>query len=164
MYSTRPHLSPVIFIQAMADQTGWNATPHQPPLPNRAQRPLSPSYNPSSSLPATPTLDSNTLLVRLQYQEQLCAQMVREKRAMEEEFGRQRKSFMSQMVVSEQTYEANKNRFIEQIKSLEDKLLRNNEEIVSIQQKAQIRDSKTREAFDADRVKYEEEISSLKQG
>ena len=83
---------------------------------------------------------------------------------MEEEFGRQRKSFMSQMVGLEQTFDVSKNKYVDQIKSLEEKLLRNNEEIVSIQQKAQMRDSKTREAFDADRVKYEEEISSLKHG
>lgn len=82
---------------------------------------------------------------------------------MEEEFGRQRKSFMSQMTGLEQTHEASKNKLHEQIRSLEEKLLRNNEEMVSIQQKAQMRDNKTREAFDADRVKYEEEISSLKQ-
>lgn len=83
---------------------------------------------------------------------------------MDEEFGRQRKAFMSQMMGFEQQLEANKSKYVEQIRSLEEKLLRNNEEMVSLQQKAQIRDNKTREAFDEDRVKYEEEIASLKQG
>lgn len=71
---------------------------------------------------------------------------------------------MSQMMGFEQTLEASKNKYQEQIRSLEEKLLRNNEEMVSLQQKAQIRDNKTREAFDVDRVKYEEEIASLKLG
>ena len=149
----------------MAEQGGGrNTFPQQSLQPNMLTRPLSPSYNPASSLPATPTLDPNTLLVRLQYQEQLCAQVIKEKRATEEEFGRQRKTFMSQMMGFEQTLEASKNKYQEQIRSLEEKLLRNNEEMVSLQQKAQIRDNKTREAFDVDRVKYEEEIASLKLG
>ncbi|KAL5477099.1 hypothetical protein EMCRGX_G023844 [Ephydatia muelleri] len=149
--------------KAMADQAGRTGFQQQSLQPNKLSRPLSPAYNPASSLPTTPTLDTNALLVRLQYQEQLCAQTMKEKRAMDEEFGRQRKAFMSQMMGFEQQLEANKSKYVEQIRSLEEKLLRNNEEMVSLQQKAQIRDNKTREAFDEDRVKYEEEIASLKQ-
>ena len=45
--------------------------------------------------------DTSTSQLRMRYLEQMVARLDREKKAMEEEFGRQRKKFMKEMVQAE---------------------------------------------------------------
>ena len=85
-------------------------------------------------------------------------------RAKEEEFGRQRKKFMNQMmekeaevVLARQTVE----KFSNEVQELSTQLLQRDEELKNIGMAVQLTDASSREAFDVDRVKYEEEIASL---
>ena len=106
------------------------------------------------------------LPLRVQYLESLCVTLQKEKRGMEEEFGRQRKKFMNHMVEMEAEATLTKKtmeKLSNEVRELSTQLLNRDEEIKNIAMAAQLTEAGTREAFDADRVKYEEELASLRQ-
>ena len=83
---------------------------------------------------------------------------------MEEDFGRQRKSFMNQMAqcdgeLSRSKHSADK--LGKEVQELSKVLLKKEEELQNVTIAAGITEATIRERFDADRVKYEEEIASL---
>ena len=90
----------------------------------------------------------------------------REKEQLEGEFGRQRKMFMNhvteldnQISLSKQT----NTKLSEEVRDLSTQLLYKDEELKSVTAASKMTDAQNREAFDVDRVKYEEEIASLRQ-
>ncbi len=101
------------------------------------------------------------LSVRMHKLEHRCAKLTKERADMEEMFGRQRKAFMNQMSHTEKQLTMCKSRIDSYEK--ESRLLK-----VEVEEKEKqltesaIRAANIRENFDADRVKYEEEIASLK--
>jgi len=102
-----------------------------------------------------------TVAFRIQALEQLCDQLNKERGEMEEMFGRQRKTFMNQMSLTEKQLTTCKAR----IDSYEKEVHSLKEEIADMEKQltdSAIRAAGIRESFDADRVKYEEEIASLK--
>ena len=120
----------------------------------------------------------STLALRLKYLESIVSRLTAEKKGMEEEFGRQRKRFMEQMISSEGEREGERESKVkplfkgemkkfkeilkknkQQIESLNVNLLQKDEEMNSM---AKTMNASLRETFDSDRVKYEEEISILK--
>ena len=121
--------------------------------------------SPHQSLPAGGGSGVN-LPLRVQYLESLCVTLQKEKRGMEEEFGRQRKKFMNHMMEMEAEATLTKKtmeKLSNEIRELSTQLLNRDEEVKSIAMAAQLTEAGTREAFDADRVKYEEELASLRQ-
>lgn len=85
---------------------------------------------------------------------------------MEEEFGRQRKKFMNHMVEVEAEATLTKKtleKLSNEVRELSTQLLIRDEEVKNISMAAQLAEAGNREAFDADRVKYEEELASLRQ-
>lgn len=106
------------------------------------------------------------LPLRVQYLESLCVTLQKEKRGMEEEFGRQRKKFMNHMVEVEAEATLTKKtleKLSNEVRELSTQLLIRDEEVKNISMAAQLAEAGNREAFDADRVKYEEELASLRQ-
>ena len=90
----------------------------------------------------------------------------REKDEREEEFGRQRKVFMNHMTELDNEISLTKQKNLklsEEVRDLSTQLLYKDEELKSIAAASKITEAQHREAFDADRVKYEEEIASLRQ-
>ena len=120
----------------------------------------------TTTLPGgTPPNADNTLL-RLHYLEQLCGTLTKEKKTIENNFGRQRKKFMNHILQSDATIaKANSNNesLSNEVRELSTQLLLKDEEVKDIRMASKIMESQAKEAFDADRVKYEEEIASLRQ-
>lgn len=84
---------------------------------------------------------------------------------MEEDFGRQRKSFMNQMAQCDakvSQYKHNLDKYSKEVQELSRVVLRKEEELQNVTIAAGITEATIRETFDADRVKYEEEIASLR--
>lgn len=84
---------------------------------------------------------------------------------MEEEFGRQRKKFMNNMIQMEAELNLQKQtveKFSNEVRELSTQLLSRDEELNNLQMVSRLSDSSVREMFDAERVKYEEEIASLR--
>lgn len=116
--------------------------------------------------PAAPNPTSTSPHLRIHYLEQLCMTLRREKEQLEGEFGRQRKMFMNhvteldnQISLSKQT----NTKLSEEVRDLSTQLLYKDEELKSVTAASKMTDAQNREAFDVDRVKYEEEIASLRQ-
>ena len=102
-----------------------------------------------------------TVALRIQALEQLCATLSKERGKMEEMFGRQRKTFMNQMSLTEKqlsTCKARIDSYEREVRSLREEI----EDMEKQLTESAIRAAGIRESFDADRVKYEEEIASLK--
>lgn len=85
---------------------------------------------------------------------------------MQEDFGRQRKQFMKQMMqledelnLSRQTVE----KFSSEVQELSTQLLYRDEELKTLQMAAHLTEQSSREAHDMDRTKYNEEIASIRQ-
>ena len=116
--------------------------------------------------PAALNPTSTSPHLRIHYLEQLCMTLRREKEQLEGEFGRQRKMFMNhvteldnQISLSKQT----NTKLSEEVRDLSTQLLYKDEELKSVTAASKMTDAQNREAFDVDRVKYEEEIASLRQ-
>lgn len=106
----------------------------------------------------------STLAAKVQYLEKLCGKLTREKSEMEEGFGRQRKSFMNQMAHSDAQLTLCKHtadKYSREVQELSKLMLVKDEELKNVTIAAGITEATLRERFDADRVKYEEEIASL---
>ncbi|CAI8023275.1 Rab GTPase-binding effector protein 1 [Geodia barretti] len=105
----------------------------------------------------------HTLALRLQHLESLCQDLQREKNVMEDQFGLQRRKFMNLMVEKDEELSQMK-RSVEQLSSelqrCQQQLRDREEELRGTITKA--RESAMREAFDADRIIYEEEIATLR--
>ena len=124
----------------------------------------SPVQTTTPVVPPNPTSTSPHL--RIHYLEQLCITLRREKEQLEGEFGRQRKMFMNQMMeLDNQTslYKQSNSKLSEEVRELSTQLLYRDEELKSVTAASKMADAQNREAFDVDRVKYEEEIASLRQ-
>ena len=117
-------------------------------------------------VPSVPNPTSSSPHLRIHYLEQLCMTLRREKEQLEGEFGRQRKMFMNHMTELENeislTKQTNK-KLSEEVRELSTQLLYRDEELKSVTTSSKMADAQNREAFDVDRVKYEEEIASLRQ-
>ena len=134
----------------MAPQSG------SPTMPTVTPGVVPPAPNPTSTSPH----------LRVHYLEQLCMTLRREKEQLEGEFGRQRKMFMKHMTeLDSQISLANQTntKLSEEIRELSTQLLYRDEELKSVSAASKMADAQNREAFDVDRVKYEEEIASLRQ-
>lgn len=104
-------------------------------------------------------------MLRVQYLESVCGSLQREKKGMEEEFGRQRKKFMNNMIQMEAELNLQKQtveKFSNEVRELSTQLLTRDEELNNLQMVSRLSDSSVREMFDVERVKYEEEIASLR--
>ena len=102
-----------------------------------------------------------SLVLRVQALELLCGKLKKERADMEEMFGRQRKAFMNQMSHTDAQLSVCKSRidsYEKQVRGLKGEV----EEKEKALTESAIRAANIREQFDADRVKYEEEIASLK--
>lgn len=124
-----------------------------------------PLGGPTQSLAAaSPGGSSNTLALRMRHLEELCGKLSREKSEMAEEFGRQRKSFMNQMAHCEgelSLYKHTAEKYTKEVQELSEVVLNKDEELQNVTIAAGITEATIRERFDADRIKYEEEIASL---
>jgi hypothetical protein len=92
--------------------------------------------------------------------------LTREKEQLEGEFGRQRKMFMNHMTEQDNKIsvaEQMNKKLSEEVRELSTQLLYRDEELKSVTTTSKMADAQNREAFDVDRVKYEEEIASLRQ-
>ena len=92
--------------------------------------------------------------------------MRREKEQSEVEFGRQRKMFMNHMTEVDNELSLAKQtnmKLSDEVRELSTQLLYKDEELKSVAAASKMTQAQYREAFDADRVKYEEEIASLRQ-
>lgn len=101
----------------------------------------------------------------MQYLESLCGNLQREKKAMEEEFGRQRKKFMNNMIESEGELNLSKQsveKLSMEVRELSTQLLARDEELNDLKEITKVSDSNLQERFDVERVKYEEEIALLR--
>ena len=119
----------------------------------------------TASLGAPRSLPTENLALRVQYLESVCGSLQREKKGMEEEFGRQRKKFMNNMIQMEAELNLQKQtveKFSNEVRELSTQLLTRDEELNNLQMVSRLSDSSVREMFDAERVKYEEEIASLR--
>jgi hypothetical protein len=124
---------------------------------------------PSFGQPYTPVTTSpagspNTMVLRVKYLEELCGKLSQEKSKMEEGFGRQRKSFMNQMAECDgelSRYRHSVEKYKAEVQELSSAVLKKDEELQNVTITAGITEATIRERFDADRIKYEEEIASL---
>lgn len=106
-----------------------------------------------------------TLEIRVKHLEQLCGKLSREKAEMEEGFGRQRKSFMNQMAQTDAKLSLCKHtidKYAKEVEELSKQVLAKDEELQNVTIAAGITEATIRERFDAEKVKYEEEIASLR--
>lgn len=123
-----------------------------------------------------------TNTARVQQLESLCRDLKKEKNVMEEQFGQQRKKFMNLMVQKDEELNAvqkSVEKFSNEIKQLRQQLKLKDEEvsgdveeaivchclsaqILSTKEATKVKEAENREAFDVDRIKYEEEIASLR--
>ncbi len=108
---------------------------------------------------------SAPLQLHLKHLEQLCSKLNQGKKKVEEDFGRQRKSFMNhmghleaQLTLCKQTVD----KYGQEIRELSKQVLYKDEELNNVSIAAGITEATIRERFDEDRVKYEEEIASLR--
>ena len=109
--------------------------------------------------------EGENLVLRMQYLESLCGSLHREKKAMEDEFGRQRKKFMNNMIEKEAELNMARQReekLSMEVRELSTQLLARDEELNNLKMTAKLSDSHLQERFDVERVKYEEEIASLR--
>ena len=109
--------------------------------------------------------EGGNLVLRMQYLESLCGNLQREKRAMEEEFGRQRKKFMNNMIEKEgelNLAKQSEEKLSMEVRELSTQLLARDEELNHLKMTAKLSDSYLQERFDVERVKYEEEIALLR--
>ena len=84
---------------------------------------------------------------------------------MEEEFGRQRKKFMNNMIESEGELNLSKQsveKLSMEVRELSTQLLARDEELNHLKEITKVSDSNLQERFDVERVKYEEEIALLR--
>ena len=117
-------------------------------------------------VPPAPNPTSTSPHLRIHYLEQLCMTLRREKEQLEGEFGRQRKMFMNHMTELENEISLAKQtnkKLSEEVRELSTQLLYRDEELKSVTTASKMAEAQNREAFDVDRVKYEEEIASLRQ-
>lgn len=129
--------------------------------------PLTPDVSPlpSTTHPSPAAGSSDSMALRIKYLEQLCGKLVREKNEMEEDFGRQRKSFMNQMAHSDAQLSLCRQKIDKsdgEIRELSKELLSKDEQLQNLSVAVRITEASVREKYDADRVKYEEEIASLR--
>ncbi len=111
-------------------------------------------------------MTTDTLTLRMQHLEQLCGKLQKEKSETQEDFGKQRKKFMEKLVEveSERTLLANTiERYNTEIREISTQLMAKDEEVNNVRVVAKMSTKQVREDFDVDRVKYEEEIASLRQ-
>lgn len=126
------------------------------------------NYSPrvASSVQTPPTFPSaDTTALRVKHLEDLCGKLSREKMELKEDFGRQRKSFMNQMAFCDSQLSLCKqtvDRYSKEVQELSKEVLIRDEELQNVTVAARITEAGLREGFDADRVKYEEEIASLR--
>ena len=109
--------------------------------------------------------EGENLVLRMQYLESLCGSLHREKKAMEDEFGRQRKKFMNNMIEKEAELNMarqSEEKLLMEVRELSTQLLARDEEVNNLKMTAKLSDSHLQERFDVERVKYEEEIASLR--
>lgn len=122
---------------------------------------------PSRELPPHDSVGNSaaSMAHRVQDLEKLCAKLQRERAYMEEMFGRQRKSFMNQMAHSDAELSMCKQKidsYAEEVRELSVHVMTKDEQLKDCTIAAGITEASIREMFDADRVKYEEEIASLR--
>ena len=126
------------------------------------------NYSPhlGSSVQTPPTFPpADTTALRVKHLEDLCGKLSREKVEMKEDFGRQRKSFMNQMAFCDSQLSLTKktvDKYSKELQELSKEVLTRDEELQNVTVAARITEASLREKFDADRVKYEEEIASLR--
>lgn len=151
------------------------STPHNPPSQPRVS--LATSTPPTApqplvSIETSPPAPSH-LPLRVEHLEVLCVRLQKEKRELEEGwrvvqdgFGRQRKAFMDQMMRTESELSLTKqsaDRYANEVRELSTQLLLRDEELRVLRERARTREEMAREAFDTDRVRYEETIQELQQ-
>ena len=116
--------------------------------------------------PTGPSADPAAIAgIRVKYLEDLCSKLSREKSDIEEGFGRQRKSFMNQMAQTDAKLSLCKHtidKYEKEVQELSKQVLARDEELQNVTIAAGITEATIRERFDVDRVKYEEEIASLR--
>lgn len=128
--------------------------------PGSANTSLGPPYASTASITSSPS----TLALRMRHLEELCGKLSREKSEMEEDFSRQRKSFMNQMAQCDaklSQYKHTAEKYVKEVQELSKVLLNKDEELQNVTIAAGITEATIRERFDVDRDKYEEEIASL---
>ncbi len=111
-------------------------------------------------------MSTDPLKLKVQHLEQLCGKLQKEKSETQEDFGKQRKKFMDKLVEveSERTLLANTiERYNTEIREISTQLMAKDEEVNNVRVVAKMSTKQAREDFDVDRVKYEEEIASLRQ-
>ena len=113
-----------------------------------------------------PLSASSNMVLRVQYLEKLCGKLQVENGTLQDNFGRQRKKFMDRMLEMEAERSLLSNtidRYSKEIREISTQLLTRDEELKNVSMAAKLSEAQRREDFDADRVKYEEEIASLTQ-
>lgn len=157
IYATvkKPTNSPSMQYSNTARQRTTSGSPFAGSTPNASS---------GQPLTASTTSSPSTLTLRMEHLEDLCGKLTREKNEMKEEFGRQRKSFMNQMAQCDgklSQYKHTAEKYSKEVQELSKVLLKKDEELQNVTIAAGITEATIREMFDADRVKYEEEIASL---
>lgn len=105
---------------------------HQPPDHSPSPGPSSTPQQPVHSASGAVGGDPSNLGLRIQYLERLCVNLQKEKKAMEEEFGRQRKKFMDRMMQSDAELAVLKTtveKFSCEVQDLSSQLLHKDEEV-----------------------------------
>ena len=112
------------------------------------------------------TDSSSTSSLRVHHLEQLCGKLQTENKTLQDNFGRQRKKFMDKMLEMEAERMLLSNtidRYSKEVREISTELLTRDEELKNMSMALKLSEAHMREDFDADRVKYEEEIASLGQ-
>ena len=147
-------------------------SPQPPPLLQQQQQtnpvPIPQGLPPQAAVPGVSqsSLETGNLALRLQYVEHLCGSLQREKKQLDESFGRQRKQFMKSLLQNDAELQLAKQsveKFSKQVQVLDRQLEEKDFELKNVMAATRLSASSTREEFDIDRVKYEEEIASLRQ-
>ncbi len=121
--------------------------------------------SPAEGDSASGSLAESKLSLRIQYLESLCVSFQKEKKILQEGFDRQRKQFMRQMVQLEDELNLAKHtveKFSVEVQELSTQLLYKDEELKDLQMAASLAERASREALNAEKLKYEEEITSLR--
>ncbi|XP_064392393.1 rab GTPase-binding effector protein 1-like [Halichondria panicea] len=175
---TPSQLSLIDFNSPQLSSSGGFSFPHS--TTTERTRPVTPTppiveslHNQHSALHSVynpPTqgvrMSTDPLKLKVQHLEQLCGKLQKEKSETQEEFGKQRKKFMDKLVEveSERTLLANTiERYNTEIREISTQLMAKDEEVNNVRVVAKMSTKQAREDFDVDRVKYEEEIASLRQ-
>lgn len=138
-----------------------SGSPFSSPTPSAGDFSTPLIQSPSTNSVTDPNATSAT---RVKHLEALCGKLTREKADLAEEFGRQRKSFMNQMAHSDAQLTLCKQRvekYSKEVQELSKQVMTKDEELQNVTIAAGITEATIRERFDAERVKYEEEIASL---